>query len=287
MRVPAAFGSVAKRKGFRKPHANVSWQRLPGVVSPATLQRAVPAPWNGFDGGIPSVPGDPEELAQEVELVARGVVRPAAAAVAGVVGPAVAGRDVEVPVAAEAKVARVVVAAERADVVDEDDLRRRVDDVRVGKDEARDPVARPVAPGGAGAGDVPRVEEVDVPVRRERRVDGHAEEPALGVRADLRDGEGQGRRRQERPRRRHDPEAPALAGHEEAPVGRERHGRGPSHARRRARPRSRTGRRAGPPRGRRQRRGGGGRTSRRESGVESPSGRPSGRLRGPTVRAGR
>jgi len=37
-------GSKAMRKGFRKPHANVSWQIVPGVVMPVTLQRAVPGP---------------------------------------------------------------------------------------------------------------------------------------------------------------------------------------------------------------------------------------------------
>jgi hypothetical protein len=52
-RVPAALGSNAMRNGLRSPQAKVSWHRLPAVVPPVTLQRAVPAPWNGFEGGIP------------------------------------------------------------------------------------------------------------------------------------------------------------------------------------------------------------------------------------------
>src|SRR5687768_10491847 len=51
-RVPEAFGSNAIRYGFRSPDANVSWQRIPGPVRPVTLQRAVPVPWQGLDGGI-------------------------------------------------------------------------------------------------------------------------------------------------------------------------------------------------------------------------------------------
>ena len=54
-RVPAAFGSNANRNGFRRPQANVSWHLLPAVVCPVTLQRAVPAPWKGFDAGMPPV----------------------------------------------------------------------------------------------------------------------------------------------------------------------------------------------------------------------------------------
>ena len=40
----------------RKPQANASWQIVPGADGPV-LQRAVPAPWNGFVAGIePSRP---------------------------------------------------------------------------------------------------------------------------------------------------------------------------------------------------------------------------------------
>ncbi len=54
-RVDAAFGSNARRNGLRRPQANVSWHLLPAVVDPVTLQRAVPAPWKGFVGGMPPV----------------------------------------------------------------------------------------------------------------------------------------------------------------------------------------------------------------------------------------
>ena len=53
--VPAAFGSNANRKGFRRPQANVSWHFVPAVVRPVTLQRAVPAPTKGLSGGMPPV----------------------------------------------------------------------------------------------------------------------------------------------------------------------------------------------------------------------------------------
>ena len=43
-------GRKLKRNGLRKPHANVSWQIVPGADGPV-LQRAVPAPRNGFVGG--------------------------------------------------------------------------------------------------------------------------------------------------------------------------------------------------------------------------------------------
>ena len=49
-------GRNANRNGLRKPHANVSWQIVPGADGPV-LQRAVPAPRNGFVGGTePSRP---------------------------------------------------------------------------------------------------------------------------------------------------------------------------------------------------------------------------------------
>ncbi len=54
-RVVAVLGSKANRNGFRRPQAKVSWHLLPAVVLPLTLQRAVPAPWNGFSTGIPPV----------------------------------------------------------------------------------------------------------------------------------------------------------------------------------------------------------------------------------------
>src|SRR6185295_3238852 len=52
-RVLAGFGSNARRNGLRCPQEKVSWHLLPAVVPPVTLQRAVPAPWNGLPAGIP------------------------------------------------------------------------------------------------------------------------------------------------------------------------------------------------------------------------------------------
>ena len=54
-RVAATLGSKFMRKGLRSPQAKVSWQRVPAVVLPATLQRAVPAPWKGLPAGMPPV----------------------------------------------------------------------------------------------------------------------------------------------------------------------------------------------------------------------------------------
>ena len=91
-RVPASFGSMAKRKGLRSPQAKVSWHLLPGVVCPVTLQRAVPAPWKGLLAGMPPVSRDAQELAGQHVLVPGGVVRPGTAAVVGIVAAAVADR---------------------------------------------------------------------------------------------------------------------------------------------------------------------------------------------------
>ena len=55
-RVVGDPGSKAIRKGLRNPQAKVSWQMLPGVVLPVTLQRDVPGPWKGLVAGMfPSV----------------------------------------------------------------------------------------------------------------------------------------------------------------------------------------------------------------------------------------
>ncbi len=130
-----------------------------------------------------AVARDPQDLAQQDEAVARGVVRPGAAAVAGVVGAAVADADVQVAIRAKVQVAAVVVAIGRGDVVDQDRL--AAGDVRVREGVARDAVHRHLRvgrlAGGAHAELFVGVVQVDGVVAGEVRVDGYAQQAALGV----------------------------------------------------------------------------------------------------------
>ena len=126
-RVAGALGSNAIRNGLRSPHAKVSWHLFPAVVRPVTLQRAVPAPWNGLVGGMPPVLVIAQDLADQRVLVARGVVLRRRSRCARVVAAAVADADVEVAVLAEVEVAAVVVAVGDGMLVEQHDLGRRVE----------------------------------------------------------------------------------------------------------------------------------------------------------------
>src|SRR5262245_64400880 len=74
--------------------------------------------------------------------VARGVVGATASAVARVVGAAVADADVEESVLAELKIAPIVVAVGRENIINEYDLAPRDDEVVAAEDESGDPVDR-------------------------------------------------------------------------------------------------------------------------------------------------
>ena len=107
--MPEAFGSKAKRKGLRRPEANVSWHFLPMSVRPVRLQRALSCARIRVGSGDAAVAGYSQYLAQEDVRVAGGVVLAAASRVARIVACAFTYRDVEVAVLAEVQIPRVVV----------------------------------------------------------------------------------------------------------------------------------------------------------------------------------
>jgi hypothetical protein len=160
-----------------------------------------------------------EHLAEELELVAGRVVVPPAAGRGRVVAAAVADRDVEVAVLAEGDVPRVVVPVLGRHVVHEHQLGGHGERVAAHR-EARHAV-------DAAAPRVARVEEVDVAVAGEERVRHDAEQPPLGVRADL--GGGDRARPEEDSRPSVDAQRSWLRGHEHPAVRGEGHVRGRGH----------------------------------------------------------
>src|SRR5439155_7051294 len=127
-------------------------------------------------GRYVAVAGDPQDLPEQDELIARCVVRRATAAVVCVVTSTVAHADVQVAVLPELHVAAVVVAAISGNVVDQDLFAFGVDDVVVTEFESRDAVDRARAAGKFAAVElVEGVVDVDEVVAREERVDRDAQ----------------------------------------------------------------------------------------------------------------
>jgi hypothetical protein len=205
-------------------------------VAPFTLPRAL----ERIGGRDAAIGGDAQDLAEQHVLVARRVIGSAATAVVRVVAAAVPDGDVEETVLAEVEVAAVVVAGGRLHVVEQHHLGRRIDDVAVRQEEARDPIdADRVRRPQVG------VVEKEAVVRREGRIDGDAEEAALGIGADRRQRQG---RRGEQRAVGVDAEGSSLRRDQHSPVRREGEAGGHSdrgHQRVREPRRKRQGRRPG------------------------------------------
>ena len=164
---------------------------------------------------------DPQDLAVQQAQVLRGVVAAGAAAVATRVAATVADGHVQVPVVAHFQVAAVVVAGRRTDVVEQHQFRGSLDGVAVHAEPAHAVHAtagrRRVRPG---------VVEVHVAIGVELRVERHAQQAALTLRAH---GEIECRSGEQRTVLQ-DAHGPALLQHDHAPIGHCRHRGGSGEA---------------------------------------------------------
>ena len=149
---------------------------LPRVRASREVAAHAVRPQEGVVGRDSAVARDAKHLPDQGVQVSRRRIGQPAAAVPVVVAAAVANADVEIAIVPELKVAAVVVSARRGDVVEQDILTRRSNDIVVREDEARHAIDAARRSRG-------RVVEVDEVVGGERRVGSDPEQALLGLRA--------------------------------------------------------------------------------------------------------